>query len=128
MKRLNLIAAMLIATVASASAYAQDKPDGQLGAQCGGIAGKQCSSGLFCNFIDGTVAAPSSCGHADQAGKCAKVPQICTDDYTPVCGCDGKTYSNACQAHVKGVTVAKPDKCPATSSETAHKDESAQKK
>jgi hypothetical protein len=36
---------------------------------------------------------------------------LCTADYTPVCGCDGKTYSNACNAEILGVTSYKEGSC-----------------
>jgi len=33
-------------------------------------------------------------------------------DYTPVCGCDDKTYSNACNAENAGVTNWTAGTCP----------------
>jgi len=36
---------------------------------------------------------------------------MCTADWTPVCGCDGKTYSNACNATAAGVPESTPGEC-----------------
>ncbi len=37
---------------------------------------------------------------------------VCTADYTPVCGCDNVTYSNACSASLNGISDYVQGECP----------------
>jgi len=72
---------------------------------CGARAGDTCQRDEYCDFE------PNQCGRTDGQGICQPRPQVCPDVYLPVCGCDGNTYGNSCDAAAAGVDVSSDGPC-----------------
>ncbi len=66
-----------------------------------------CPVGEHCIFPTG------DCGTGGAAGICFPGAGACWDVDIPVCGCDGRTYSNFCYAAMSGVSVRYPWACGA---------------
>ncbi len=79
-----------------------------VGQTCGTRGAAPCGAGEFCSFP-----ASAQCGATDRPGTCAVRPEACIALYQPVCGCDGRTYGNACSAASSGVSVASNGACVA---------------
>jgi hypothetical protein len=72
---------------------------------CGGVAGVPCDEGEYCAFSE------DFCDVADRQGVCRPIPEACTEQYDPVCGCDGFTYGNDCVAASNGMSIAYHGEC-----------------
>ena len=76
------------------------------GQTCGGIGGLQCPACEGCLYPSG------QCTQPDLAGKCVVVPEDCSTTTGPqICGCDGKTYANQCEASKAAVAPDHNGKC-----------------
>jgi Kazal-type serine protease inhibitor domain len=98
---LSLAFALTLVLLAPVSASAA-------GQVCGGFFGLPCGAKEFCQFPAGR------CGWFDITGRCTRVPQLCPLIFRPVCGCDGKTYSNDCIRQVAKVSKKHDGRCRPT--------------
>jgi hypothetical protein len=78
------------------------------GQSCGGFTlppVRVCGQGMWCEPRQ------MACGLADAPGTCRRVPEACLQIYSPVCGCDNRTYGNDCERQGAGVALARTGPC-----------------
>lgn len=84
---------------------------GGSGRSCGGLTPDGtpgCNPDEYCDWE------PNSCGAADETGICRPRPLGCPDHCPGVCGCDGVTYCNDCDAAAMGIDVIRNSPCEAS--------------
>jgi hypothetical protein len=76
-------------------------------------AGNSCTPGALEPCNDGSYCATPEGECLAASGACTPTPAGCPDVIMPVCGCDGATYSNSCEAAAAGVSVDYAEACAA---------------
>ena len=86
-------------------AHVEVAHEGECPKACDGIAGTPCEKGQFCNHE------AAMCEVPDVAGVCVAIPEVCPDNYDPVCGCDKTTYGNDCERIRAGAQLDHAGEC-----------------
>lgn len=73
---------------------------------CGLAGSPDCGETTFCLFEP-----DSGCGQRGTPGVCSPRPAQCAEVFQPVCGCDGRSYDNACVAYAAGISIQQSGEC-----------------
>ncbi len=120
--RLAAAALIVVCGIGCGSAFAAIA---NLDEACGGPDKITCNSALYCQLPAG------QCSNAAAAGTCVKAPDFCMRVSRPVCGCNGKTYANECDARHAKVAIDTTGACkkaPVTDGTAAPKPAAKKKK
>ena len=99
----GLVAAAVMALVSLAPVLGANTAN--LDEACGGPDHITCNSALYCQLPAG------QCSAVDVPGTCVKAPDFCMRVSRPVCGCNGKTYANECDARKAKVAIDTQGAC-----------------
>jgi len=68
-----------------------------------------CATSSDCDTFSFCQSPTGLCG--GDLGVCVVIPGLCTKEFDPVCGCDGKTYPNQCHAQLLNVSTSYRGSC-----------------